>query len=557
MNGPTKKLLTFVVAMAAVAALGRFGRKAYKGAIEHRLVTQAEQFSKTNDFKDAELCLRRALQVNPASIPAVRLVANMLETAGLPSALGWRVRAVQLQPVNVTNRFEWAETALKFGEFNSAAEALDGVSEAQKGLAAYHKLAGALAWSRHDGVAAESNYLAASRLEPANAAISINLDTIRLGSTNRATAKLARRSLDQFATNSFYRLNALHILQQNALARKDWPDAVSFSKQLADDPGSTFGDKLAYLQLLKISTNALFVPWLESLQVEATNSPAKTFALARWMAATQGPKAALLWLGALSPAMQTNQPVPLIVTDCKIALKDWQGVLATVEKQDWTEAEFYRCALESLAYRSLGREYPSQAAWHNALRQSAHRLDRLARLAQVTAGWGWKAENTEVLEKVISEFPKEKWAATSLMAELYSAGQTRELMDFLRKRYAADPSDVLIKNNLANLCLLRKSELEKAFRLAREVHDAAPKDPFFASTYAYSLLLQNKPAEAIKVLNDLKPEFLQIPSVAAYYGIIQAESGHKELARQALQCAAAAKLLPEETDLVRLATGRL
>jgi Flp pilus assembly protein TadD len=238
-------------------------------------------------------------------------------------------------------------------------------------------------------------------------------------------------------------------------------------------------------------------------------------------------------------------------------LKDWPGLIALVDKQDWTEAEFYRYALQALAYRSLGKEFPSQAAWRDALRHCAHRLDRFSRLAQVTAGWGWNAENTEVLEKITSEFPKEKWAATSLMAQLYSAGNTRELTDFLKKRYATDPTDILVKNNLANLYLLRKSDLDKAYRLAREAHTMAPKDPFFTSTYAYSLLLQNKTDEAVQAVSELKAEYLQIPSVAAYYGVIQAESGHKELARAALKRADGAKLLPEETELVRVAKAHL
>jgi predicted Zn-dependent protease len=293
------------------------------------------------------------------------------------------------------------------------------------------------------------------------------------------------------------------------------------------------------------------------MKQEATNSAAQTFTMGRWMAAVDGPRATLAWLRCLPLAIQKQQPVPLIITDCQIALKDWPGLLATIEKQDWTEAEFYRNALQALAHRSLGKEYPSQAAWHDALRHCAHRLDRFSRLAQVTAGWGWNSENTEVLEKITYEFPKEKWAATSLMAQLYSAGNTRELTDFLKKRHASDPTDVLVKNNLANLYLLRKLDLNKAYRLAREAHAIAPKDPFFTSTYAYSLMLQNKSSEAIQALAELKTEYLQIPSVAVYYGVIQAQSGHKELARAALNRAAGAKLLPEETELVRLTMARL
>jgi len=59
------------------------------------------------------------------------------------------------------------------------------------------------------------------------------------------------------------------------------------------------------------------------------------------------------------------------------------------------------------------------------------------------------------------------------------------------------------------------------------------------------------------VLNDLKPEYLKIPSIAAYYGVVQAESGHKDLAKESLERADEGRLLPEEKELVRLAKARL
>jgi len=557
MNGLMKKLLIFVMVMGAVAAAGWFGRKAYKRATEHRLITEASRYLKTNDFRNAELCLRRALQVNPLSLQATRMVADMLETAGVPSALGWRMRAAQLQPGNMSYRLEWAGTALKVGELKSAEDAIGGVAGSAKTSSAYDKLAGAIAWSKHNGEAAEKNYLEALRLEPTNLAIVLNLATIRLGSTNRETADAARASLEQLATNSACRQTALHDLQLDAIARKSLLDALKFSKQLATGPSSRFGDRIDYLQLLKVSTNADFGPWLASLKLEATNSPARVFALGRWMAMAEGPANALVWIESLPNEIRTNQPVPLILTDCKIVLKDWSGLMSVVEKQDWAEANFYRLALESLAQRSLGKDYASQAAWRSSIHASLHRLDRLSRLAQVTAGWEWKVENTEVLREITAEFPKEKWAANSLMAQLYAAGNTRELMDLVSRMYAEDPTDLRVKNNLANLYLLRKSDLERAFRLAREAYAAAPKDPFFTSTYAYSLLLQRKPDEALKVLGDLNPKYLQIPSIAAYYGVVQAESGHKDLAKEPLQRAENAKLLPEEKDLVHLAMARL
>jgi Flp pilus assembly protein TadD len=247
----------------------------------------------------------------------------------------------------------------------------------------------------------------------------------------------------------------------------------------------------------------------------------------------------------------------LIVTDCQIAQKDWPSLLASVSDTDWGDLAYYQLAVQALAERSLGQDMAASAAWQKAVHQSARRLDRLSRLSQVTAVWHWTAERTEVLQDIITAFPKEKWAADQLLAQFYLVGDTRGMLELLSKIQAADPGDARLKNNLASVFLLLNSDLEKAHRMAKEAYQTAPDDPFFASTYAYSLLLQQKPDDALNVLQKMKPEYLRIPSVAAYYGVIQSQTGHPDLAKEFLARADAANLLPEEKEMVRRAKTRM
>jgi tetratricopeptide (TPR) repeat protein len=272
---------------------------------------------------------------------------------------------------------------------------------------------------------------------------------------------------------------------------------------------------------------------------------------------TESPANALHWLRTLPAQLQTNQPVPLIITDCQVVLKDWNGLLSLVSQQDWGQAGFYQLALKSLALRSLGKTSDSENCWQKALRLSENRLNALSQLEHATSVWGWTSERIVVLRKIMDEFPNEKWALDQLMAQLYLEGNTHELTALLSKIQTANPNDAHLKNNLANVLLLRKSELDKANRLAKEAYETSPGDPFIISTYAYSLFLQGKPDEATKILNGIKPEYLKIHSVAAYYGVIQAQTGHKTLARACLSFAETAKLLPEEMEMVRLANAQL
>ena len=210
-----------------------------------------------------------------------------------------------------------------------------------------------------------------------------------------------------------------------------------------------------------------------------------------------------------------------------------------------------------MAQRSLGQNLASENSWRKAFTLAGKNATYLTQLAQVAETWGWIPERTQVLRQITSSYPKEKWALDQLMAQLYAEGKTVELKTLLSKSLNADPKDVRLKNNFANILLLRKSDLDQANVMAKEAYDTSPENPFFISTYAYSLLLQKKPSEALKVFENLKPEYLKIPSVAAYYGVVQAESGHKDIARKYIASAENAKLLPEEKEMLRLAKAQL
>ena len=557
MNGFIRKTLIFVLVMGIVAAAGWGGRKAYKKATEHRLMTEASRYLGAKDYRNAGLCLQRALEINPMSAQASKLTADMLEEAGSPAALNWRIRAFQLQTNNLEYRFAWAETALKMNDVRGAEQALGGLDEKSRSTATFHKLAGALAWQLKDAADAEKQYSEALRLEPGNEATVLNLSTIRLSSTNKVVADAARLALEQIPTSSPVRPTALRYLTADAAAQGHFDKAINYSQLVISAQEVTYSDKLAHLQLLLDAKSPAYNGWLAGLEEDAKHSPEHTYALGHWMAVSENPSNSLQWLQSLPSTQQTNLPVPLIIADCQIALKDWTGLRSITEKREWGAAEYYRLCLESLADRHLDESLSAKNTWERAFRLASHRLDRLTRLVQITASWGWKPEMNEVLQEVVSDFPKEKWAVDDLMSSFYADGDTTSLAGLLARAYSADPSDNRLKNNLASVSLLRNSDLENAYRLAQEAYKSSPENPFFISTYAYSLLLQKKPDDALKVLGGLKAEYLKNPSIAAYYGVVQAQTGHKDVAKEPLRLAEASRLLPEEKEIVRQAETRL
>jgi cytochrome c-type biogenesis protein CcmH/NrfG len=557
MNPFTRKTLIFVAVILAIGCAGFLGRRIYQKATVHRLTAEAAQYLQKQDLRNASLCLQQALQINPFNVQVNHLMADMLEQAGSPMALNWRIRTAELETNNMEYRLEWAKTAIEMNDFTSAAQALGGVDQQSRSTAQFHKLAGGLAWNLHFPAEAEKQYALALQLEPTNPAVILNLATVRLVSTNKSVASEARATLEAIPATSPLHLMALRALAADAAGRKSYQTAIDYEQRVASDPKAGYGDKLGYLQLLYLTGSPQYGAWQKALEEDATNSPFRVSALGHWMQAEEGPAVALRWLNGLPPNVQTNVPVQMAITECQVGLKDWNGLLKTVGNGEWGEAEYYRLFLNSAADRSLGNNESADTAWQSALMVSSHHLERLVRLNQLTTAWGWGPERKQVLDQIISQFPRETWAPQQLTEFLYAQGQTQELSDLLNKMYSADPSNIPLKHNLAMILLLEKSDLNKAHRLAQEAYQSAPDDPFYACTYAYSLLLQSRNEDAAKIIGTLKPDYLKNPSIAAYYGIVEAQTGNPKAAASALKTAQTAKLLPEELQLVLQAQERL
>ena len=400
-------------------------------------------------------------------------------------------------------------------------------------------------------------YAEAFKREPGNPAVRFNLATIRLASTNNAQAELGRQDLKQMALSGDFKFRALEYLKADATAHSNLGAALTYSKSILQETNATLADRMDHLQLMRALKEPGFEAWRADLEQDAQHSPAIAFAYGQWTLTVKGPTNTFRWLQTLPLAIQTNQPVPLIMADCYLLMNDWNGLLASVTHQAWGQGDCFRLALEARAENGLGDTMASRAAWEKALRLASHSLEQLARLSQLSEKWGWSDQHLAVLKRIVADFPEARWAKDKLMAELYNSGNSNELQRFLSESFESDPANASIKNNFASICLLRKSGLENAYRLAEEAYQSEPSNPYFISTYAYSLLLQKRSGAAEKIISEIKPEFLKIPSIAAYYGLVQAETGHKDIARVALKRAETAPLLPEEKELVRVAESNL
>jgi hypothetical protein len=316
-----------------------------------------------------------------------------------------------------------------------------------------------------------------------------------------------------------------------------------------EQTNSSFSDRLLRLDVLQGSQNAEFKPALAAFQREAGTNTAKIYELNMWQMARIGPTETLAWLRSLPMHLQTNQPVALFFAECYTALQDWRGLQNSLKQEDWTELEFVRHAYLSRALRGQDLTAAATAEWGLALKTANGQKASLVMLLRMAARWGWQSDAEELLWTIVNQYPGEKWAFGALNQALFADGRTRSLMSLYSQELKRSPSDLGMKNNLAMTALLLDAQEQKPYELAREVSEKAPTNAAFVSTYAFSLHRQKKDAEALKVIERLKPQELQNPSIAGYYGLILKATGNGAKARVYLDLAAKGHLLPEEKKL--------
>jgi len=250
-------------------------------------------------------------------------------------------------------------------------------------------------------------------------------------------------------------------------------------------------------------------------------------------------------------------PVPLAMAEAHAKLADWMGLEACVKNGSWGQFDFLRRAYFSLALREQDKSVAAEREWTSAQKEASGQAQYLSTLARAASDWGWRGETLELLW-LLTKHPEKQFEALHELYQRYAdAGDTPGLYRVLVRLAEVDADDLRAQNNLAQISLLLKVDVERAKRLAAELYRKEGSNPAYASTYAFALYTNGDINGALKVMNGLSESQLLEPSVAAYYGVVLAAAGDKTRAGEFLELAAQAKLLPEEKDLVAKAKKTL
>ncbi len=542
--------LGILLGLILLVALSWGGRRLYVRWQEHKLMRQAHLAFDKADYRWAALAAQRAFSLDPSSLEACRTLADLAEKQHNVEAIEWRRRAVALAPKSVPDHLALARTALTFGQPKIAATALAPLAAAQAQNADYQAAAARIALAQGDEAAARQHLQAAARLAPNEPERQLELAEFQMRTGDGAERATGRDLAERLQRDPKVRVDALHVLIDDALRHRDGAAAIAVAKKLDALPDAAMDDRLLALGILRGFKDAEFPAALTRLEADSAKSAERAVKLMGWLNNHGLALLGIDWSKRLPAAMRTSVGWRFALADAYVQLRDWKELQELLQGGSWDQAESLRLALQAKAARETGDERGFEKSWGSAVAKAGGDGARLNVLQNLAFRWSWPEKAVAVLWTLAGSRETEQEALQALYRYYAEARDSTGLYRALARLVTVMPGDLTVKNNFAQISLLLQTGQKRALELAQQVHQAQPQNAAFASTYAFALYRNGDVPGALKVMGALAPEQLNDPSVAAYYGVILAAAGKKAEAARYLDAARPAKLLPEEEAIL-------
>jgi tetratricopeptide (TPR) repeat protein len=543
-------VLTLSVVFLLGAAFLRHGYLVWK---EHQLVLSARVGLQKEDLHSLSAALDQLLRVNPKNIDACRLSAQAMLKVGNPKALPWLRRVVELDPGKLEDKMALAEAAWRFKLNQEAAKWLDSIEAEAKGRADYQDLAGRVAESFGQLDLAQRHYAEAARLEPENRTYRLRLATLNLTSPNRKVRDLARGVVEEQVEVPGLKASALRALVLDALKEVQTARALRLAQELDASPGHLFSDRLLYLQVLHLLDTPDFHQRLAETEEAAAQVPEWILPLIEWMNSDHLAILALDWVQRLPKEATAPIPIRMEIARSYAAYGDWKRLQFFLADEKWDDSDYLKQAYLARCYRERDAgDIASRNTWSEAVNLAGSNGDRLMKLAMTAQQWGWQTEAEETLWRAAMKSNKTVEALNGLCQFYFSKRNTAGLFRVYTQLVELNPEDKVALNNFANISFMLGQEMDRAMTIACDLYGKEPGSPVYTSTYAFALFRTGKNAQALEIMEKLKPDDLKIPSVAAYYSAILDAAGRTGAAQEYRKLASGASLLPEEEAILNV-----
>ncbi len=224
----------------------------------------------------------------------------------------------------------------------------------------------------------------------------------------------------------------------------------------------------------------------------------------------------------------------------------------TEQGADNQSAESVRLANRARALRERKDFDGFQAQWGAAVLAAQKEPHGSAELAKAISGWGWDLQYEQLLSSAMKDSKYGAWACRELWPRLIAKKATTELRAVSSQLLTFEPEDDVNAANFVRYSLLFKNDDLRASQLAQTLYKKHPNDPGIAASYAYSLSIHQRSAEARDIVNTLGPEAAKEPWIALYCAAVLTSAGELDRAKTLLDTATTGRnLLTEEEAMAR------
>ena len=527
------------------------GWRGYASWEERHQVRRAVAFIAGGEYTPAMLSARRALQLNPNSTRAMRVMAEVAEHFRERAALDWRRKIWELDPRATEDALALANCAVQFGNTNMAEKALAGIDPGERNTAMFHAAEARLAKARKNSAEAEKQWGEALRLDPNNESYQFQFALSLLEQPNEASRQEAHRILERLRASATYRSEATRSLLLDGLTHRGDPRQLRILAQdLQGYPGASLDDRLVYLNVLRILDDPEYTANLTAIEKDAVAKPEDLAELILWMSANRMSLIAIDFAKSLPQQTLDAWPVPRAMAEAYTKKGDWPALEELTANGNWKQLDFIRRAYLTRALRARDNSVVAEREWAGAVKTAAAQSQSLLLLARTISDWGWENEIVDLLWQ-LAKYPESQVEALQTLYQHYEkADNTQGLYRVLVRLAEIDPGDLNVQNNLAQISLLLNADPERARKLAADLYAKEPSNAAYVSTYAFSLHTKGDSRNAARIMSGLRDDQLENPSLAAYYGIVLAAAGETTKARKYIEIGRKAHLLSEEKALI-------
>jgi predicted Zn-dependent protease len=530
-----------------------YGPQAYRGWRESSLLKQASALLAKEDFDGATRAAREVLQLHHDSLPAFRIMAEASEKQNRAETVAWRAQIARLEPGDLDSQLNLASAALRFGQLDTARNALEAVPSAQRDRAAYHVVAGWLARAQGNDADVEMHFAAAVAQEPANDLYQFNLAVLRIRSSTPEKSDEARKVLERLKGVPGYRAGSLRALLADAIQRSDLQSADSLAQDLQMSQQVTFSDYLLCLEFYRKLDEKKFSALLEKVKPVAARNPLDLALLMDWLNKNGLGAEVLKWMDKLPSEITTNPPPAIAIADAFAEAKNWSRLKRWTRSGAWGDSEYLRLAYQAYSSKQ-GRQTSSDAEfsslWRSAERAAGDQTDREINLARLASKWNLPAEAEQLWLRVSKDAPMRREALDALFRIYRANNDLPNLYRTAQRLHENSPNEPGLAANCARLALLVDQNPAEGHRLAKETYEHAPEDVNAAMTYAFSLYTLGRTAEGIEIMKKLPSEGVHDPHAAVYAAVLLLDDNQAPAAQEYIFAAQAGPIFPEEKKLL-------